>query len=409
MLLGRTFRAFRHRDFRIFWFGLFLGHTGTLVQSTAQAWLIFELTHSAFYLGLDGLCLGLPRVLFSAFGGAVVDRTDRRSLFLLNQGAFLIMALFLGVMTSLESINVWHILSISALTGFLLSFEQPIRQTILADIVSKDDLLNATSLYNLVFHGSVLFGPAIAGVLIPLLGAEGCFYLNASGHALVVATILMISIPENAAAENKSKSLFRETADVIVLAWNSSVFRAILMTLTILSLFTKSYTQFMPMFARDLGVGAPGLGLLLMASGAGAIFGGLALASLRRSYQVSFLLLFQVCGFGIALLLFSASKIFYVSVFLLFVAGAFQTSVLSLIAALLQMHAAPDVRGRIMGLFGLLNRGLGPMGAFPLGALASGIGAPLALSIAALLAVFGTAYVTLSKRHGQSLGVVGGK
>jgi MFS family permease len=408
MLLGHTFRAFRHRDFRIFWFGLFLGHTGALFQSTAQAWLIFELTDSAFYLGLDGLCLGLPRIIFSAFGGAVVDRTDRRTLFLLNQSAFLMMALFLGVMTSLGTILVWHILAMSALTGFLLSFEQPIRQTILADVVSKNDLLNATSLYNLVFHGSVLFGPALGGALIPLIGAGGCFFLNGFGHVLVLATILMIHIPKRATGGGVKKSILHETLDVIVLAWNTPVFRSLFITLTIISLFTKSYTQLMPVFARDiLGVGAPGLGLLLMAPGAGAIVGGLAMASLRKSYQVRSLLMFLVAGFGVGLALFSASEIFYVSLFLLFLTGGFHTAVLSLIASLLQMHTMANIRGRIMGLFGLLNRGLGPMGAFPLGVLAVAIGAPLALSIAAVAGVLGTASVTLRRRYADSLGVVG--
>jgi MFS family permease len=403
-----TFRAFRHRDYRIFWTGLFFGHTGTLIQSTAQAWLIFELTDSAFYLGLDGLCLGLPRILFSAFGGAVVDRTDRRTLFLLNQGAFLLMALFLGIMTWLGAVRVWQILSVSALTGLLLSFEQPIRQTVMADVVTKDDLLNATSLYNLVFHGSVLFGPAIGGALIPLIGAQGCFFLNAASYVVVLVTILMIHIPKNTVARTARKSLLRETGDVIVLAWNTPVFRSIFIMLTIISLFTKSYTQFMPVFARNLGVGPPGLGLLLMAPGAGAICGGLALASLKRSYQVRWLMLFQVSGFCLGLLLFSASQYFYLSLCVLFFVGAFHTSLLSLIASLLQINAGENIRGRIMGLFGLLNRGLGPMGAFPLGIAAAAIGAPLALSIAAMLAVFGTMYVTLRKDNAAALGAIGG-
>jgi len=130
MFLQNTFRAFRHRDYFIFWCGLFIGHSGTLVQSTAQGWLIFQLTNSPFYLGLDGLCLGLPRVLFSAFGGAVVDRADRRRLFLITQSAFLVMSLFLAVTNYLGIIRVWHILMVSALTGFFVSFEQPVRQSV---------------------------------------------------------------------------------------------------------------------------------------------------------------------------------------------------------------------------------------------------------------------------------------
>jgi MFS family permease len=140
MLFATTFRAFRHRGYLIYWSGLFFGHTGTLIQTTAQTWLIFQLTESPFYLGLEGLCLGLPRVLFSAFGGAVVDRTDRKTIFILTQISFVAMALFLGVMRHFDLIQVWHLLLVSALTGLLVSFEQPVRQSILHHLVPREDL-----------------------------------------------------------------------------------------------------------------------------------------------------------------------------------------------------------------------------------------------------------------------------
>src|SRR3954452_1707698 len=154
MLLKNTFRAFQHRDYFIFWCGLFLGHTGTLVQATAQSWLIFELTDSPFYLGLDGLCLGLPRVLFSPLGGAIVDRMNRRVLFIITQTGFLLMTVSLGLLNHLGVIQVWHLLVASAITGFLVSFEQPVRQSILHDLVPRSELPNAIALYQMVFNGS---------------------------------------------------------------------------------------------------------------------------------------------------------------------------------------------------------------------------------------------------------------
>src|ERR1043166_9896761 len=108
-MFASTFRAIRHRDYVIFWCGLLLGYTGALVQTTAQSWLIFQLTDSPFYLGLEGFCLGLPRVLFSAIGGAVVDRANRKTIFVLTQSAFFLMAFFLGVMNHLALIRVWHL------------------------------------------------------------------------------------------------------------------------------------------------------------------------------------------------------------------------------------------------------------------------------------------------------------
>ena len=196
MFMQNTFRAFRHRDYFIFWCGLFLGHSGTLVQATAQGWLIFQLTNSPFYLGLDGLCLGLPRVLFSAFGGAVVDCTDRKLLFIATQSAFLLMSLFLGVMNYLGTIQVWHILLVSALTGFSVSFEQPVRQSILHDLVPRAALPNAVALYQMVFNGSMLFGPAIGGMLIPLMwfcGVPNCGLLSRSGRSRVPNRLTMLA------------------------------------------------------------------------------------------------------------------------------------------------------------------------------------------------------------------------
>jgi MFS family permease len=387
MLLANTFRAFRHRDYAIFWFGLLLGHTGTLIQTTAQSWLLFQLTDSPFYLGVEGFCLGLPRVLFSAFGGAVVDRADRKTIFVITQVAFLAMALFLGVMNFHGTIQVWHLLAVSALTGFFVSFEQPVRQSILHDVVPPSDLANGVTLYQMVFNGSMLFGPAIGGLLIPWIGTEGCFFAATGGNLIVLLTIFMIRISKSNRPASK-KSLARETVDGLSLAWNVPIFLALFTTLGIVTFCTKPYTQFMPVFARDiLHVGAPGLGLLLMAPGAGAILGGLTLASIRHFPRPHRLLFFLAAGFGLSILLFAFSRDFRLSLLWLFFAGGFQTTFLSSTATLLQLQADETNRGRIMSLFGLINRGLGPMGSFPFGLLASAVGASWTVAACGLLTI----------------------
>src|SRR4030095_3243346 len=324
--LADTFRAFRHRDYFIYWCGLFLGHTGTLIQTTAQSWLIFQLPDSTFYLGLEGFCLGLPRVLFSALGGAVVDRADRKLIFVVNQIAFLLMALFLGVMNYLGMIRVWHLLTISALTGLAVSFEQPVRQSILHQLVPRGDLPNAITLYQMVFNGSMLLGPSIGGLLIPWIDTEGCFFVATAGNLIVLLTIFMIRIPPVQRAESR-KSLTRDMVEGLNLAWNTPIFLTLFTVLGIVTFCTKPYTQFMPVFARDiLAVGAPGLGLLLMAPGAGAILGGLTLASIRRFPKPHSLLFFLAAGFGTSIALFAVSRYFILSLLFLFIAGGFQTT-----------------------------------------------------------------------------------
>ncbi len=408
-MFANTFRAFRHRDYFIFWCGLFLGHTGTLIQTTAQSWLIFQLTNSPFYLGLEGLCLGLPRVLFSAFGGAVVDRADRKTIFVLTQCAFLLMALFLGVMTYLGAIRVWHLLMVSALTGFCVSFEQPVRQTILHQLVPRDVLANAVTLYQMVYNGALLFGPSIGGMLIPFIDTQGCFFVATAGNLVVLVTIFMIRIPKAARAANP-KSVTRDMLDGLATAWRTPIFLALFTLLGVVTFCTKPYTQFMPVFARDiLAVGAPGLGFLLMAPGAGAILGGLSLASMRRFPTARRLLLFLGSGFGCAIILFAASRSFPLSLLFLFLAGGFQTTFLSAIATLLQSHADETNRGRIMALYGLVNRGLGPMGSFPFGLIATAIGAPSTVAICGFLTIGLVGYVTLYRaqlRHAKAVGEV---
>ena len=392
-MLANTFRAFRHHDYFIFWCGLFVGHTGALMQTTAQSWLLFQLTNSPFYLGLEGLCLGLPRVLFSALGGAVVDRADRKLIFAVTQSAFLIMSLFLGIMTASGAIRVWHLLTVSALTGFFVSFEQPVRQSILHHLVPRSVLPNAVTLYQMVFNGSMLFGPSVGGMLIPLIDTHGCFFAATAGNCAVLATIFMIDIPKTE-ARSSATSLARDMIDGLHLAWKTPVFLALLTMLAIVTFCTKPYTQFMPVFARDiLRVGAPGLGFLLMAPGAGAIVGGLTLASVRHFPKPQHLLFFLAAGFGSAIILFAASSRFLPSLVFLFVAGAFQTTFLSFVATLLQIHSDEGNRGRIMSLFGLINRGLGPMGSFPFGVMATAIGAPSTVATCGFLTIGLIAYV----------------
>jgi predicted MFS family arabinose efflux permease len=407
MFLADTFRAFRHRNYAIFWSGLFLGHTGTLMQTTAQSWLIFLLTDSPFYLGLEGFCLGLPRLLFSAVGGAVVDRADRKLIFTVTQVSFFLMALFLAVMTYLDKIQVWHLLLVSSLTGLSVSFEQPVRQSILHDVVPQSDLPNAVSLYQMVFNGSMLFGPAIGGLLIPFIGTEGCFFIATVGNLIVLITIFLLHIPRSV-RRPKQTGLIRDAFDGLQLAWHTPIFLSLFTVLGVVTFCTKPYTQFMPVFARDiLDAGAPGLGLLLMAPGAGAILGGLTLATLRHFPMPHRLLFFLAAGFGSAIVLFAATRNFSLALLFLFVAGGFQTTFLSAVAMLLQLHADETNRGRIMSLFGLINRGLGPMGSFPFGLIATAIGAPWTVSACGLLTIVLVAYTVWCRPHLRQARAIG--
>jgi predicted MFS family arabinose efflux permease len=232
-------------------------------------------------------------------------------------------------------------------------------------------------------------------MLIPWIDTQGCFFVATAGNLVVLLTIFMIHIPK-AKRNAVKKSLTRDTLEGLSLAWNTPMFFSLFTVLGIVTFCTKPYTQFMPVFARDiLHVGAPGLGLLLMAPGAGAIVGGLTLASVRRFPKPHRLLFGLAAGFGAAIIFFSGSRYFPASLVFLFIAGAFQTTFLSFTATLLQLHADETNRGRIMSLFGLINRGLGPMGSFPFGLAATAIGAPWTVAGCGFLMIAAIAYVVL--------------
>ena len=310
-------------------------------------------------------------------------------------------------MSALGAIRVWHLLMASALTGFFVSFEQPVRQSILHQLVPPAILPNAIALYQMVFNGAMLFGPSIGGALIPLIDTQGCFFVAAVGNLIVLISIFMIPIAKTARPANP-KSLTRDMMEGLHLAWNTPIFLALFTVLGIVTFCTKPYTQFMPVFARDiLHVGAPGLGLLLMAPGAGAIAGGLSLASVRRFPRASRLLFFLGAGFGSAIIFFAASRQFFLSLVFLFIAGAFQTTFLSSTATVLQLHSTEHNRGRIMSLFGLVNRGLGPMGTFPFGVVATLVGAPWTVAACGFLTIGLIAYVILWRAQLRDAKLVG--
>jgi predicted MFS family arabinose efflux permease len=240
-----------------------------------------------------------------------------------------------------------------------------------------------------------------------VIDTKGCFFLATIGNLLVLITIFLIHIPATEPASGKT-SLTRDMIDGLRLAWNTPMFLALFTVLAVVSFCTKPYTQFMPVFAQTiLNVGAPGLGMLLMAPGAGAILGGLTLASVRRFPRPARLLFGLAVGFGVSIALFATSRSFPLSLVFLFIAGGFQTTFLSAVATLLQFHTSERNRGRIMSMFGLINRGLGPMGSFPFGVIATWIGAPWTVAICGVVTVSLVGYVVFGKaelRHAKSIG-----
>jgi MFS family permease len=392
---GGAFAALHHRDFRLFYSGQILSLIGTWMQTTAQGWLVLELTNSEFLLGVVTAMGSLPVLLFSLYAGVVADRRDKRTIMLVAQSAALVLALILAVLTHTGLIGIGSILVLVFLLGVANAFEVPTRQSWFVELVGKRDLTNAIALNSSAFNLTRIIGPAVAGVMIGAVGIAACFYLNAVSYLAVVVVLAMIrpSRAQRAPAQGSVTENLREGFRFI---WHHRLARTLVLLVAASSILAYPYAMLLPVFARDvLHAGATGLGWLLAATGAGALVGGIVLAAVATRVRRGRLLLSAAVAFCLMLLCFSFSRTLPLSLALLSLAGFAMIPFSATVNATLQSLIPDGLRGRVMSVYVFMFLGMTPLGALQAGAMARWLGAPaaLALGAVALLAVVGTVTV----------------
>ncbi|MBZ0100949.1 MAG: MFS transporter [Thermoanaerobaculia bacterium] len=358
-----TFRALRHRNYRLFFFGQLVSLIGTWMQSVAQAWLAYRLTGSAALLGVVAFSGQIPAFLFASWGGVVADRWPRRRILLATQVASMLLAGTLAGLTLSNRIEVPHLLVIAALLGVVNAFDIPARQAFVVEMVGREDLINAIALNSSIFNGARVVGPALAGVLVARFGEGWCFLLNATSYLAVLASLLAIDVPEAAGARPTGSTLSRIVEGFRYAAAARPV-RALLLLLGVVSLTAMPFSVLMPIFAdRILGGGAASLGLLMGASGVGALAGALVLASRRGIAGLGRFVALSAAGFGVCLVLFSLSRRLWLSVALQVPVGFFMISQMASSNTLIQSLVPDRVRGRVMALYTMMFMGMAPFGA----------------------------------------------
>jgi MFS family permease len=401
---GRRFGALRHRDFAVLWGGLLLSNTGSWMQTTAQGYLVYQLTSSPLALGVLGLSFALPMLLLPPLGGVVADRIDRLALLRLTNVLWIVMTLVLAVLTWKGAVTFELIFLVSFLGAVLLAFDNPARQALVPDLVPPAELLSAISLNAVVYTGASLVGPAVAGVILGAAGADlyrGAalvFGLNAVSYlAVLVPVVWWIRVPPRPrpAAPASFGAELREGLHYVG-ARRPLVLLLLLTAVT--SVFGRSFTQLMPVFARDvLGVGPGGLGLMYAAPGAGTLVGGTGLAALRRVGSRRRLVTWSTVAFALSIFGFAASRSYPLSLLLLFAGGLTVTVAGATIATLLQARVPGALRGRVMSLQTLAIIGMGPLGGLLSGALATWLPAPLAISATAAVVLVFMFWVVLTQ------------
>jgi MFS family permease len=385
-------RSLRHRNFRLFFSGQLISLIGTWMQTIAQAWLVYRITGSSLLLGVVGFAGQIPIFILSPLGGLAADRWNRQKIVIGTQVASMLLAFVLAALTLLHIVKTWEIITLAALLGAVNAFDIPGRQSFLIEMVSRDDLMNAIALNSSMFNGARVIGPAIAGILVSRIGEGWCFFANGASYIAVIAGLLMMKLPPYRPVP-AGTSPFEHIAEGFRYIQRTAPILALITLIGVVSLVAVPYSVLMPIFADQiLHRGAHGLGILMGSAGVGALLGALTLASRRGVKGLGTVVGFAAMAFGVSLILFAFSKIFWLSVVLLVPVGYGVMLQMSSSNTLIQAMVPDELRGRAMAMYTMMFMGMAPIGSLLSGLFADWIGAPLTVAIGGVGAVAGAIY-----------------
>jgi MFS family permease len=387
---NRTFAALRFRNYRLYFFSQIVSFSGTWMQMIAQSWLVLELTGSGTALGTVMAMQFLPTLLLSPFGGVVADRFDKRRLIMITQSTAGLLALTLGVVTLAGVVELWMVYAIAAGFGAVTAIDNPSRQTFVMEMVGPADVSNAVTLNSVVVNAARAIGPAIGGALIATVGIGQCFVVNAASYVAVVLALLLVRRSELHPSARSSRAPVQLRAGFRY-AWNTPILRTTLVMLVIIGTLTYEFTTTLPLLSEfTFGAGSAGLAIMTSLMGAGAVIGGLVVASsgpptMQRLIAVA-------ASFGAIVVVVSMMPTIGLVYAVMPLVGAASVAMISLSNATLQLHSDAKLRGRVMALFSMALLGSTPIGGPLVGWLGEQVSPRLSLLIGGLAALLAATY-----------------
>ena len=379
------FSSLKVKNFRVYWFGMFVSLIGTWIQIVAQSWLVFQLTNSAFLLGVVGFLSSIPVFLLSLFGGVLADRLNKRNILIATQSAFMLLAFLLAALTQMKLVTPYQIMFIALLNGVVMAFDAPSRQAMVVELVGKDYLFNAIALNSIAFNSSRIIGPALAGVLVATIGMSGCFYINGISFLPLIIALFFIRVNRYTASD-KNNTVWRDLKEGLIFIRNNRLILVLITMTGVVSLFGIAYVIFMPIFANDiLKVGVQGLAMLMSSAGLGALLAALLLARLGDFKYKGKLLVLASFIFSLSLVLFSLSKIYLLSLIALLFIGGSSVTAIALINTILQTKVPNEFMGRVMGVYMLTFFGILPFGNLIAGSLAEALGISFTIMLSGII------------------------
>jgi MFS family permease len=384
------FRALRHRNYRLFFGGQSISLVGTWMQQAAMSWLVYRLTNSAFLLGIVGFSGQIPAFFLTPFAGVISDRHNRHRVLIVTQTLAMLQALILSALVLTNRITVGQIVALSIFLGLVNSFDIPVRQAFVVEMIEeREHLSNAIALNSSMVNAARLIGPPLAGILIAAFGEGICFLLNGVSYIAVIGSLLAMKI-----AQRKIKPpdthVLNELKEGFIYAFNFKPIRFILILLALVSLMGVPYQMLMPVFARDIFHGGSiTFGFLTAMSGVGALTGAIYLAGRKSVIGLGKIIPLASGFFGLAVIVFALSGVLWFSMPVICVAGFAMMVQMAASNTVLQTIVEEDKRGRIMGLFTMAFMGMVPFGNLLAGSLASKIGAPNTLLLGGTCCIIG--------------------
>lgn len=387
---ARGFQSLRVRNFRLFWIGQVISLTGTWMQTTAQAWLVLKLTNdSPFALGVVITLQFLPVMVFALFGGVLADRLPKRSVLVVTQSLLMIQAAIFGVLVATGAIQLWHVYVLAVIQGLITAVDNPLRQAFIYEMVGRKDLVNAVGLNSMSFQGARIFGPAVAGVVIQLIGIAPTLILNAISFIPVIWALLLMN-PKAffAASLTRDGSIFGNLKEGLAFAVRTPLIFSILIVAAFIGTFGFNFSVIVPLVANNiLKTDATGFGLLSAAVGVGALFAAIGTAYARRITLRRQLISGGLFSVFLGILALSASL--RLSMLLMAIIGITGITCATATNSLLQLNTPEQLRGRVLSINILLTQGSTPIGGFFLGTLGQLTSVATSIVVCAMLCLIG--------------------
>ena len=379
--INDTFAALNSPNYRLWFFGQMFSLVGTWMQSTAQGYLVYEITQSAAFLGYVSLANGLPTWLFTLYGGVIADRIPRRKMIIITETTMMVLAVILAALTFTNLVQPWHIIVLSFFLGTANAFETPARQSFVSEMVDRKDMTNAIALNSTMFNIGTVVGPAVAGLVYAWLGPGWCFTINGISFIAVIIALVLMKLADSVPPAS-GKSAINELKEGISYAFHDKTIRSLLVNLGMVGIFGFGLLALLPAWAVDVLKGdVKTNGLLLSARGVGSLIGALMIAYIGsrgtrgKIWTLGYLLT------PVFFYIFAFIRWIPASLAVMIMLGWALMSMINTTNALVQSHVPDNLRGRVMGVYSLVFMGGTPLGSFISGTIADRIGVPTTVII----------------------------